>query len=393
MDKKKIAILMLNIGDISGGGGTERQFADVFDFYPQKKNHQYNLFFITTSKDLSTLQSIGKLKSKENIILIKNGLTPIDRWIIQPIYVLWFCFRKKIDLIHFPLVGRTCLSLAYLLKRFPKRNRPKIAINMVDCTIAHEYFSINPPDTTKQLAVYKAYFKMMKLDSIFSWYQLFKERFSNNTIQSQPLIVSAKYCFTDINRFKPLKQKENIIVFAARMTTIKQPLFFLAGVRIALKYSRNLFKNWAFIMYGKGELEKDVKDYISKHNMEDKVILTSSGDMSKEFAISKVFVSTQMYENFTSLSMLEAMACGNAIISRDVGQTDFFVKNEKNGLLLAEDTPKGLADSLIKYVSCPESHFSMQQKSIEIATKDHCLNNFLNDIENFWSATFKIDCI
>ena len=51
--------------------------------------------------------------------------------------------------------------------------------------------------------------------------------------------------------------------------------------------------------------------------------------------------------------MNEAMAAGNVIIARDVGQTNLFVKDSLNGLLLKSDNPTGLADAIKWFINNP----------------------------------------
>lgn len=78
------------------------------------------------------------------------------------------------------------------------------------------------------------------------------------------------------------------------------------------------------------------------------------------------------------------MVVCNAVISRNVGATSEFVRNEENGYLLGEDTPAALADALVRYVSRTEDHTRFAARNHEIATTEHCVSNFLGDIERYW---------
>jgi glycosyltransferase involved in cell wall biosynthesis len=101
---------------------------------------------------------------------------------------------------------------------------------------------------------------------------------------------------------------------------------------------------------------------------------------------SRLFVSTQETENFTSLAMLEAMACGNAILARDVGQTRKFVRPRANGILVASDDPDAVADGLLTYLNHPDLHAAWQMESRRITVEEHCRQNVLAEFEAFWLA-------
>jgi glycosyltransferase involved in cell wall biosynthesis len=109
--------------------------------------------------------------------------------------------------------------------------------------------------------------------------------------------------------------------------------------------------------------------------------------MTHIFEESKCFISTQDFENFPSLAMNEAMAAGNAIISRNVGQTNLFVKHLINGVLTDSDTAEGLASAIEYYISHPQMHEGMQNESIRLTEEVHTFENFKFQIENFWDKT------
>ena len=111
--------------------------------------------------------------------------------------------------------------------------------------------------------------------------------------------------------------------------------------------------------------------------------------MGNFFSDSKCFVSTQDFENFTSLAMLEAMACGNAVVARNVGQTNFFVKDGVNGILAKEDSAKGIAEALKFYIEHPEKHEAMKTESIRIAREENTAEKFIQHLDSFWKKIYE----
>jgi glycosyltransferase involved in cell wall biosynthesis len=66
---------------------------------------------------------------------------------------------------------------------------------------------------------------------------------------------------------------------------------------------------------------------------------------------SSIFVSLQEGENYPSQSLLEAMACGNAVIATDVGETWRLV-DDANGKRVASDAG-AVADAIIALLDDP----------------------------------------
>jgi mannosyltransferase len=136
-------------------------------------------------------------------------------------------------------------------------------------------------------------------------------------------------------------------------------------------------------MYGGGALHSQITQLIRDHNLDGVVTLTSTPDMAPVFARSRLFVSTQALENFTSLAMLEAMAAANAVIAEDVGQTREFV-DDANGLLVSPATAETLANALAQYLRHPEAHDRMAAASRDRATQVHTIEHFADDVVAFW---------
>ncbi|MES2762454.1 MAG: glycosyltransferase family 4 protein [Bacteroidota bacterium] len=366
-------------------GGAERFFADFYDIYNRQSKKQNDVFFITdkNSCDVYT-KKLKKLRYTKNIILIPNFNNRFKNT-LESFFFLLKLILKRIDIIHIGSYGRHYYHLLDSIKFLPIFLRPKIVINIVDCEIPYVLGNSSDPKHSSYKAKYLPLFDDIKIDAVYSWYKLFKQfAESKGIIKSNPLIESVATRFSDTARFISAANKKNEIIFAARLTHQKQPLFFLKAIRILKANFFEDIKGWKFLIYGKGPLEKDVQEFISNNGLEELISGHSNSDLSKVFSETKCFVSTQDYENFPSLSMCEAMAAGNAVIARNVGQTDFFVKHDVNGYVLDNDTPEGLAYMLHKYITSPQNHLRMQNESVRLTKEVHTADNFIRDIDSFW---------
>lgn len=119
------------------------------------------------------------------------------------------------------------------------------------------------------------------------------------------------------------------IAFAGRLEPDKNPILFLKAVKII----SSKYPNIKFHLLGDGSLYYEVQKFIKENQLENSVNYGFHNNPPEIFAETSVFVSIQSTNNYPSQSVLEAMACGNAIIASDVGDTQLFI-NENNGILI-----------------------------------------------------------
>jgi len=199
-----------------------------------------------------------------------------------------------------------------------------------------------------------------------------------------PYIDYAKYYF--VENIEPNFQKENIVVFASRMTNPKNPKLYIQTVKYIYDnyYSIITKNNWSFLIYGGGEIEKEVDALIVSLGLSNHLKRCITYDMKPIFAKTKIFVSLQDIENFTSLSLLEAMSAGNAIICMDVGETQRIVQNGINGFLCKEFSVVEIAHNIIKLMNDENLINNFSYNNIKLSREIFNIKNFANDIESFW---------
>jgi glycosyltransferase involved in cell wall biosynthesis len=91
-----------------------------------------------------------------------------------------------------------------------------------------------------------------------------------------------------------------------------------------------------FYFLGEGPLEGEIRRQIETLNVQDSVVIRFDPNPTQVLNRSSIFVSLQEGENYPSQSLLEAMACGNAIVATDVGETWRLV-DAQNGIRVASE--------------------------------------------------------
>jgi glycosyltransferase involved in cell wall biosynthesis len=126
------------------------------------------------------------------------------------------------------------------------------------------------------------------------------------------------------------------VIFLSRLWQNKNPILFLQSVKIFNDKYTNI-PGINFYIIGEGGLEKNIKEYIADNKLVNTYFIGKSLEPWKFLRQSKVFISIQQVNNYPSQSLIEAMACENAIIASDVGETRKLV-TENEGILVNLDS-------------------------------------------------------
>jgi len=155
--------------------------------------------------------------------------------------------------------------------------------------------------------------------------------------------VSITPCsFTDYSKCKIRNKSIFQVAFAGRLEKDKNPdLFLEAAIILSNKYPEIIFH-----IMGEGRFSDIIQSQISRHQLKNIIFHGFHSQPTEILADTSVFVSIQSTNNYPSQSVLEAMACGNAIVATNVGDTRMFV-NENNGILIKLDKVE-LANALEK---------------------------------------------
>jgi glycosyltransferase involved in cell wall biosynthesis len=380
----KVALIMTVVSDLDGSGGTERLFGRLHEYLAARPDLG-DVWLVTSATARQQLEGAGQ-RLDRNVCLVpspgkRSGA--IDK-AATALRLLKVVLQGRFDLVHVCLPSTAYVPFLSVLSIVPTRLRPRVCITVVDCTLAHNLQDEQPGDVYERqvLEGFQRYERWTRLDGIFSWYEAFSKVANTRRALRRTLIRSARFCFADTARFTP-SAKQRLVVFAGRLSGQKRPGLFVDAVASLLARYSELAKDWRFEMYGTGVLEARIRERIDELGLSQAITLHRALDMAPVFAKSKLFVSTQALENFTSLAMLEAMAAGNAVIAEDVGQTSEFVRDD-NGILVSPATDEAFADAMAVYLKNPERHDAMARASRRLATEVHTIDHFAADLTTFW---------
>jgi len=383
--KKNVAFLSFGVGDLTGGGGAERFFADLFDYYSTNQDAKFKLLWLIDKPSIKHLNAVKKLKTNHNISELKIFSNRFKKH-LENIQVLIFIVTKRIEIIHIPWYNFYYLPFLNFIQNLPKLIRPKISINIVDCQLPFCYMDQSLPRYTKVHESYDPLFKDIHVDGYFAWNTSFINFMKSQRLyQPTTFLQAINSRFCDTSKFFSTTPKEKKIVFASRLAVFKNADWFLGAI-LYLKTTRpELIKDWQFIVCGDGPLRPSLIDFVKENNLSDITEFRLEGMLENVLNTSMCFVSCQDFDNFPSLSMAEAMAAGNVIVSRNVGQTNLFVEDTKNGFLAEQDSPEGIAHALIKFLENLHRFEGLSQHSVYLMKEVHTPENFIPQIDQYWN--------
>jgi len=166
------------------------------------------------------------------------------------------------------------------------------------------------------------------------------------------------------NNFEPEYPKNNWIVFSARLTKIKNPQLLLEAVSIL---NRRNINDFSVKFLGDGILLPELVKQKKELKLENVFFEGGVSNTSKYLRHSKIFISVQKDNNYPSQSLLEAMACENAIIASDVGETRKLVTEDEGILvpLLAEKIADALQFLIENPTECERLGMNARRKALE----------------------------
>lgn len=363
-------------------GGAEKRYGRVFENLAEKSGGERNRLLINRSL-YELLTSAGiLLRAEQNIIILDPPLNyhPSNfvrgwlSWFVNFIWFSWQCCKAiqqhKPEVIHPLLTGvYYCIPTLLLIrkKRFVMSAYSYRAISIRDVRI----FGYGLGSIIRFL-VYK------KCHIIDALSQSIRDELIERGIPADKICV-APNSFTDLSDCRPFSQKEPWVVFAGRFISFKNPVLLIMAIpAIMQKYPDTTFK-----ILGSGPLQSEMERLVSVLNIDDNVQIKFEPRPTEIFARSKIFVSLQNEENFPSQSLLEAMACENAIVATDVGETRRLV-DRSNGILV---TPSeiSIAEAIINLLG-NENIEKLGKASRKKVTSEHTLERFLDYISNVYSG-------
>jgi glycosyltransferase involved in cell wall biosynthesis len=190
--------------------------------------------------------------------------------------------------------------------------------------------------------------------------------------------------FIDFDRILIEKKDPKRIAFSGRMEKIKNPILALEAVKILQKRG----VDFELFLLGRGTLEEEIKQFIEKNELSDKVHFYFEPNIERILANSSIYLSLQDINNYPSQALLEAMASECAIIATNVEETSWLVDGEV-GFLVGKN-PLDIAGKLQALISNHELSLKLGQKARERAINKHNVKNYCEYLQALYNKVLNV---
>ncbi len=196
-------------------------------------------------------------------------------------------------------------------------------------------------------------------------------------------VAVAPCSFIDYSACKVGNKSKFEIAFSSRLEPDKNPMMFLEAAKVI----HSKYPDVKFHIMGEGTLVYEIEGFIKDNKLEDAVTFRFHKNPPEVFANTSVFISLQSGTNYPSQSVLEAMACGNAVIASNTGDTGLFI-NENNGILINLSLDE-LVAAIEKLINDKQLTNKLGVYAREYAMSNHTTEKYINYFMDLLNKVYK----
>jgi len=202
----------------------------------------------------------------------------------------------------------------------------------------------------------------------------------------------------DMNRFNPnvdgsairrkLRIKKTDIVMISTRPFYNNNHYNVECLIRAIPVIVRIHENAKFIIKGAGPLEGYLKRLVEKLNVSKHVRfvgLVPYDEVARYLCASDIYISTCFVDS-TSVSLLEAMACGLPPVVTDILGNREWIENGENGFLFPPRNPTALAEKVIQLVEDQRLRKRFGQKCFRIIKQRAPWEKCVSEMDNIYKS-------
>lgn len=207
--------------------------------------------------------------------------------------------------------------------------------------------------------------------------ELFDGLISEEKIRVVSNGISVKDVLPDIvvnKRLESLVQRKKIhILYLSNMIRLKGYFKLLQAASLLQKVNIDFNMTFTGVFTNPSE-RQPFEDYIKENNLEKNVVyrgLVTGGAKVDLLSNNDIFVLPTSLEEGQPISILETMAAGMAIVTTDRGGIPDVVKDQINGIILSDVSPKAIAEAIIQLNNNRELLFRIGKENRKVAKEKY----------------------
>jgi glycosyltransferase involved in cell wall biosynthesis len=374
----RIGIVLINWGI----GGSEKRFANLFNYLRSDSAHQYTLIINRFLRE--RLAEVGIDMGGEGV----HELLTDSRWQLfdKPAPRVSARWRVRgVNFVAYELMEqmhRLALSSEYGVISEQK-------YDVVHYVFPHFADQLGTPrakvlscqDTNLQHTLLRDKFFLRALHSD-GFFDIASERIkatlvAQSKINDDHRMQVGPCSFVDYSRTY-VGAKEPLLAFVGRLDANKNPLLFVDVVQRV----RKSFPAVRAVIMGDGPLRSAVEQCILRYQIQDVVKVSFCPKPESVLSRALIFFSIQGLDNYHSQALMEAMACGCAIVASDVGET-YRLVSDKVGFRAQLDAEQ-LAEKALWLLHNAEAARQLGLQARKKVMSEQTIERFVGYLENLY---------
>lgn len=370
--KKKIIIFSLHYKPYIGG-------AEIF-LEELCKRSRYDITIITRKGPAS----LNNFETQNNITIYRVGGNKYDKY-YYPIlaYLKAIKLQKKynFNIVHSIMANHAGLAGMWFSNKTKLPFLLNLQIGQTDETIKKKsglFYNL-------YLKIYKSATKIQAISNFL------KDRAIKLGVNSKKIIVIpngvdmhkfiTNFSKKEINEMKQkynINKNDKVLVTTSRLSKKNG----VGDVIDAIKIINN--PNIKFIIFGTGELEKELKNKVKTLHLNNQVIFAGHiehKDLPKYLSIGDIFIRPSLSEG-QGISFIEAMACKIPVIATPVGGIPDFLTEGETGYFCEQKNPRSIANTIEK--AFKNNNEEIVNNAYILVKEKYQWDNIIKDIENIY---------
>ncbi|MDD1771123.1 MAG: glycosyltransferase [Methanomassiliicoccales archaeon] len=176
---------------------------------------------------------------------------------------------------------------------------------------------------------------------------------------------------------------DKVVVDIRGFTPVYDPATYVKAAAKVLKHHPHT----VFVMAREGEGRKETEDMVRSMGIQDNFAFIGNipADLIPAYlASSDVYVSTSLSDSGIAASTAEAMSCGAAVVSTDVGDIRIWIRDGVNGFVVAKGDPESLAARIDELLSNDELRGSIGVEARKTMLERQDYNKEMGKVESLY---------
>ncbi len=207
-----------------------------------------------------------------------------------------------------------------------------------------------------------------------------------NGTDTKRFVLKEKSNYRNIRSRLGLKDREIVVCMIARIVPWKGHKTFLRAAKIVSENMEGVkFLIVGDTLFGRKGYLKELHEMVNTLGMNNRVVFTGFiKNVEEIFGAADIVAHCSVRPEPFGLSIIEAMACGKAVIATSIGAPAEIIESDKDGILVPANDPGSLAKAILSLARSDEKREAVGIAARQKADREFCLERFVKQMQEVY---------